>query len=367
MLSLLHRQYVSQHDTEKALRTSATISEMYCQYGGYGGFGYSSSARPDDATPPIVKAASLGNLKEIQRLLQQAQDLDDENPDVASPTSCSFPGCTKEPLKSVCKKCSNALYCGDYHKRKHRDEHKNVCGVILPDDVNKRRVMNASKRWTEVDYKASGFSKDYEWHGLTPMAAAASAAKPEVVEYLLKQGADPTLSGCNVEDCHYDALGAAKNSLKSSEAALVLYLNPEQPRPYFSVYSKSQSDSINPSDLAITLLHKLENLKRCVQLLEVASSFWQRNPYSSSHFCKQRHLRGYPENPADLDALTAALDKVSQVDLVERDSEDVSHLAAQIIVRRQREQELRLEAERKRELENNANGNRKKQNRKRFG
>ena len=121
-----------------------------------------------------------------------------------------------------------------------------------------------------------------------------------------------------------------------------------------------------PTILPSLLLNKKANLERCVQLLEVASSFWQRNQYNSSHCHKQRHLRGYPENPSDLDALTSALDKASQANLVERNSEDVSHLAAQIVTRRQREQELRLAAERKRELENNANGNRKKQKRFRF-
>lgn len=95
--------------------------------------------------------------------------------------------------------------------------------------------MSSSKQWAEVDYKASGLSKEHEWHGFAPLAPAASAAKPDVVDYLLKQGADPTLSGCNVEDHHYDALGAAKDSLKSNEAALATRLNPEQPRPCFSV------------------------------------------------------------------------------------------------------------------------------------
>ena len=38
----------------------------------------------------------------------------------------------------------------------------------------KRRVLvNASRRWTECDYRASGFVKEHEWHDLTPIAKAA--------------------------------------------------------------------------------------------------------------------------------------------------------------------------------------------------
>ena len=35
-----------------------------------------------------------------------------------------------------------------------------------------RKLLNASKRWTEVDYKMSGFTKEHEWHDLTPLAKA---------------------------------------------------------------------------------------------------------------------------------------------------------------------------------------------------
>ncbi len=196
----------------------------------------------------------------------------------------------------------------------------------------------------------------------TPLASVASATKPEIVEYLLKQSTDLTLSGCNQEDHHYDALGAARNSLKSNEAALATYLNPEPSCPSFLSTPRVGMTISIPT----TLLNKKANLERSVQLLEVASSFWQRNLYNSSHHHKQRHLRGYPENPFDLDALNSALDKVSRANPAERNSEDVNLLAAQFVTRRQREQELRLAAERKRELKNNANGNRKKQKRFRF-
>lgn len=74
---------------------------------------------------------------------------------------------------------------------------------------------------------------------------------------------------------------------------------------------------LNPSNLAITLLNKKASLEQCVQLLEVASSLWQRNPHSSPCCHKQRRLRGHPENPSDLDALASALDKAPQVNLVE--------------------------------------------------
>jgi len=334
-------------------------------YGGYGGFGYSTlHVRPDDPTQLIVKAASLGDMDEIERLLQEASNLDNNHYDTASPLKCSFSGCKKSDavLQSVCKKCRDAVYCGDYHKVKHRNEHKKVCCIILPNDANRRRVLNASKRWTEVDFNASGFTKEYEWHGLTPLATAASSGKHEVVEFLLKEGADPMLRGCATEDEHYDALGAAKSSLKCKEQTLAKYFGKvKQPAPY-SYLSFAKEDTRDPNEIAASLLNGKANAnKRCVDLLEAASPFWKSHSNSFSHYNKERHLHGYQENPSDLDALQKAVSEVPLAVLAEKEA--IDNLAAHIQEHNEKVKEYKREAERKRKIEERGDRKRGKQRR----
>lgn len=82
----------------------------------YGGdFGYSITA--DSSTPPpiVVQAAAWGDLHKIQRLLQEAINLDENPPKPAFQEKCCFPECKKDnaPLKSICKSCGEVAYCGD--------------------------------------------------------------------------------------------------------------------------------------------------------------------------------------------------------------------------------------------------------------
>ena len=53
--------------------------------------------------------------------------------------------------------------------------------------------MNAARKWTEVQEKMGGYDKSWEWFGDTALIAAARACHVEVVNYLLMEGADPTL------------------------------------------------------------------------------------------------------------------------------------------------------------------------------
>jgi hypothetical protein len=327
-------------------------------FGGYGGFGYDTShVRPDDPQPPIVKAAATGNLDDIQRLLREgdAQEQPDDFPD-----KCCFPGCKKEnPTLVVCKKCKVTTYCGDYHKRKHRDEHKQVCGIVRPHDANKRCVLNASKRWTEVEYKDSGFAKDYEWHGLTALATAAKAGKPDIVEFLLHEGANPTLRGCPSEDQDYDALGAAKHSLKCKENDLAKYLDEaSQSKPNYYHYYPTASDKRDPNEVARSLLQGKENLKRCIGLLEVASPFWKDHPNSHSRYTTKRHLLGFPENPSDLVALQEAIRTIPPVKPVS--TQDIEHLVERIKTYRKRRKEEKDQAYRKRKREQQEANEKKK-------
>jgi hypothetical protein len=120
---------------------------------GYGGFGYDTShVKKDEPRTDLFNYASAGNLSEVKRIVEGAEK--------------------KE----------------------------------------KNKVINYARRWTEIDYKMSGFTKEWEWFDITPLAVAAMKGHDEVVHYLLEQGADPTLSGCPSADTILDAFQAARGT-----------------------------------------------------------------------------------------------------------------------------------------------------------
>lgn len=121
---------------------------------GYGGFGYDTShIQPDEPRSEICIKASTGDLIGVMKIVERASSSDEQK---------------------------------------------------------KAQVINHARKWTEVDYKMSGFTKEWEWYDLTPLVMAATLGHHEIVEYLLRQGADPTLLGCPTENVTVDALSAAK-------------------------------------------------------------------------------------------------------------------------------------------------------------
>lgn len=61
-------------------------------------------------------------------------------------------------------------------------------------------TINGARRWTEIDYRASGFTKEYEWFDRTPLLIAIKKGHVNVVRYLLEEGADPALKACYADD-----------------------------------------------------------------------------------------------------------------------------------------------------------------------
>eukprot|EP00746_Dinoflagellata_sp_MGD_P027808 gnl/MRDRNA2_/MRDRNA2_165705_c0_seq1.p1 gnl/MRDRNA2_/MRDRNA2_165705_c0~~gnl/MRDRNA2_/MRDRNA2_165705_c0_seq1.p1 ORF type:complete len:393 (-),score=60.31 gnl/MRDRNA2_/MRDRNA2_165705_c0_seq1:205-1383(-) len=77
-------------------------------------------------------------------------------------------------------------------------------------DAERRMLVNASKIWTEEDYKSWGV-KTWEWHGDTALIAAARGGHHAIVRYLLCEGlADPTLMSCPKENFYCKALDVAE-------------------------------------------------------------------------------------------------------------------------------------------------------------
>ena len=133
-------------------------------------------------------------------------------------------------------------------------------------------VLNATQRWTEVDFKGSGFTKEWEWHGLTPLATAARAGHPAIVRFLLDVGADPTLEGCPEDNVYLDAYKAQAEGLKS----------------------RAQQAAGGRATTATS-----EQSEQCGRLLSAAAPFWSRASYASSHFSKQRSDSGWSNTPTE--------------------------------------------------------------------
>jgi len=229
--------YDSDYDAMEHMMNDPVGFQTY----GYGGFGFdTSNVPPDDPTPPLVCACLDGDINLVKSMLE----------------SCS--------------------------------------------DKDKPELTNKARRWTEVDYKASGFTKEFEWYGLTPLIAAANKGLDEIVEFLLRNGADPTLDGNSDDDFYGDALITANRA------------------------GKRLLDSAN--------------LKRCIELLEEAGKFWKRARYAHGRYTNDGRKRaGYDNKPTDLEGLIEALEKIPPAPVVQDCSASLTQAAIAASLKRRRE------------------------------
>ena len=128
---------------------------------------------------------------------------------------------------------------------------------------DKHSVINHARRWTEVDYRASGFTKEHVWFDITALAYAAKGGYDNIVQYLLEESADPTLSGCWTDDQYADAFQAAR--MGTGKGA-----------------------------------------KRCVALMDAVRPFWTTAKYAGVHYNKKSRQK-FTNAPKEgmLDALAA--------------------------------------------------------------
>jgi hypothetical protein len=127
-------------------------------------------------------------------------------------------------------------------------------------EEEKNKVINHARKWTEVDYKMSGFAKTWEWFDITPLAVAALKGHEEVVQYLLEQGADPTLCGCPRADTVLDAFQAARGT-------------------------------------------------SCNALLDAVKPFWERAKYAGVHY-DAKSRKKFTNSPTDVNGMLRALRNV---------------------------------------------------------
>ena len=101
---------------------------------------------------------------------------------------------------------SNAICRGDL---KSVQRIVNAAAAISIDEKNK--TINYARQWGEHNTFYATESNPLEgnppttnWFDVTPITLAAMRGHDQIVEYLLRVGADPTLKGCPYEDIELD-------------------------------------------------------------------------------------------------------------------------------------------------------------------
>eukprot|EP00656_Telonema_subtile_P022442 TRINITY_DN23580_c0_g2_i2.p1 TRINITY_DN23580_c0_g2~~TRINITY_DN23580_c0_g2_i2.p1 ORF type:complete len:297 (-),score=38.64 TRINITY_DN23580_c0_g2_i2:4-894(-) len=250
-------------------------SSLDFQTHGYGGFGYDTShVEPDEPEPALVGAAKQGELGLITALVEQesAAGLGDR---------VRIVGLTSDAGQLLNGQEGKVVATANANGRVGVDVGQETAKLLKPTNLEVveclelRQLLNQSRRWTEVDYKMSGFTKEYEWHDLTPVAAAAMHGHPHVVRYLLLTGiADPTLEGCYSDDEIVSAFKAA------------------------TVQSYSNNGV------------KAEDRDQCQKLLAAAEPFWGKAAYSGPQYSAARAKSGFSNSPSNTEDLKAAIEAV---------------------------------------------------------
>jgi hypothetical protein len=187
------------------------------------------------------------------------------------------------------------------------------------------------------------------------LTAAARFGHVDIVEYLLIQGADPTLRSCPTDNVHLDAMEAAKTGHDNQNATIRGLLEEGYVDRGYSV-DWSIQDLLKKLDgdttakvLAENLIKKRYTFECSIAVLKAACEFWTSASYSHSSYSKEREQSGFSNSPTSTKDLLAALTAVSQP--VEPDSQTITTLSSRIEVFQERKRKREEEAKRKREEE----------------
>ena len=143
-----------------------------------------------------------------------------------------------------------------------------------------------------------------KWFSATPLLAAAKAGNVEVTEFLLGEGADPSLVCSPLPGVQETALSAARNNLRQLRRTLRGIAAAEH-----HVYER---DVWTDSEAAVlALLLRYRGLLACVRLLRAAGRHWTRSAYRAAEWSQHRQtvhrVGGRPNTPASRPALVSEL------------------------------------------------------------
>eukprot|EP00812_Abedinium_dasypus_P012475 NODE_5990_length_538_cov_279.581781.p1 GENE.NODE_5990_length_538_cov_279.581781~~NODE_5990_length_538_cov_279.581781.p1 ORF type:complete len:145 (+),score=42.59 NODE_5990_length_538_cov_279.581781:3-437(+) len=126
-----------------------------------------------------------------------------------------------------------------------------------------------------------GYDKSWEWHGDTPLTAAARSGHVAVVKTLLLEGADPTLECCPSDDVYETPLKAAETRAQAAKADVEAAKKGELPsyrRP------RAGSAALNAEEL----LRRCDGHTAVIAMLKAAEAFWSRASYSHARYTVER-------------------------------------------------------------------------------
>lgn len=178
----------------------------------------------------------------------------------------------------------------------------NLVEKIKDPEDKAKFVINHARRWTEFDEKAGGAIKEFEWFDLTPVSIAARNGHTDVLKYLLKKHADPTLGACYGDNSYSTTQEEAKRYLENAtkQVEILRTQTPFPPRWYIREPRRETAE-----DNAKEVYLSYKRAKYNVSLVEEALTFWETARYAHPSAGSIRPFTNKPKN-----GLEGALDAI---------------------------------------------------------
>ncbi|KAL7426343.1 hypothetical protein ACHAXM_000410 [Skeletonema potamos] len=164
--------------------------------------------------------------------------------------------------------------------------------------AEKNKTMNQAPIWTEIlpveecgtsggDGNINVQRTSQEWFDVTATTMAAIRGHHHVLQYLLEEGADPTLKGC------------PKDQIQNDEV--------------YPIVADQKELHINAFDVAKDLYKKIRCCRRSHDLLMICKPYWRRCNYSSSNASKFKRETFTNIPLCDFSQLKDAISKVPPI------------------------------------------------------
>lgn len=171
--------------------------------------------------------------------------------------------------------------------------------------VEKNKAMNQAPIWTEIfTVEENGISSgdgnnndnvqtkttttiSQEWFDVTAVTTAAIRGHHHILQYLLEEGADPTLKGC------------PKDAIQNDD---------DDP-----IVADQKELHINAFDVSKDLFKKIRSCRRSHDLLTVCKPYWRRCNYSSSNASKYKRDTFTNTPQCELSQLKEAIRRVPPI------------------------------------------------------